>query len=130
MALNVTIYPTTISWGGTWNSTSGGTLRLDASLSSRDIQDRTGNDFYPRAVLNVDGSLVVRVLLREVKWTTALGTKNDLSATLSTKSGSVAIAFPGMVLVSAEMSQPRGDVGSCLITLVHESSDGTTLPVT
>jgi hypothetical protein len=90
--------------------------------------DRTGADFYPQYVGLTGGSLTAQVKLRDVKFTTALGTKSNLVLIIGGKS-SATITLTGMVLTDVQGSQDKDSYGDVVLTFMHESADGTTVPV-
>ena len=131
MAVSTTIYPKQITWNGaTWDSDDTGPLALSYDHESRTVETRTGDDEYSRTTFSVDKTLRVSVRLQEVKHVLSPGTKSDMTATLSTKAGTVSITFDDMIFESVSGSQERAADGSAELMFVHESDDGTTNPVT
>jgi hypothetical protein len=125
------IYPKSIAWNSvTWDASAGGPLRLDITYGGREIEDRTGDDVYPRSTVVVDGALRVTATLRQFKHTTALGTSAQMVYTFTDSTGSTAtVTMPGMRLVSIRSSQDRANPGSAEFTWAHESTDGSTVPI-
>lgn len=130
MAVTVTYYPESVLWNGvTYSCTVDGILQVTYEHSGTPLEDRTGCDQYPTNVIVVDKSMRVTMRLRTVKQTTALGTKSNLVATLKTPAGTSVLTFPGMVLVDVRGQQGRAQVGDVEMVFVHESADGTTVPI-
>lgn len=132
MAVSTTIYPTTVTWNSlTWNSTTaGGPIRAEYTHRGTEVADRTGDALYPLFLAIVDGVGQARVRLRDVKFTVALGTKSNLVFTLVGKATSVTVTLAGMVLVGVDPGeQGRAEQGTCTLIFAHESTDGTTVPV-
>lgn len=131
MAVTVTYYPESVLWNSvTYSCTEQGIIQVNYEHSGSPIEDRTGCDEYPTSVIVVDKGMRVTMRLRTVKQTTALGVKSNLVATLKTKSGGTSVlTFPGMVLVDVRGQQPRAGVGDVEMVFVHESADGTTVPI-
>ena len=116
--------------GVTYSGGVGGVIRFQAAHAGTPLQDWSGADEYPTSVNIVNKTLVVRVFLRNVKITTALGTKDpSMSAVLVIKAGNETITCVNMVLASVEMDQGKSEYGTTVLTLVHESANGTTVPV-
>jgi len=131
VAVTTTIYVKSIGWNSlTWDTSTGGPLAVRIMHPARAIADRTGDSLYPTFVAMVDGELRVSASLRQLKWTIALGTKSDMILTVEGKGGATStITLPGLVYEGVSMSQDRATVGGAEHTWVHESADGTTLPV-
>jgi len=116
--------------GTTYSSGSGGAIRAQVSHVGDPLADWTGADEYPQQVNVVNKRLIVKYFLREVKIVTALGTKDTSSSfVLVQKSATATVTVTGMVLVSVEMDQGKSEYGTTVLTLMHESSDGTTVPI-
>lgn len=140
MAYTTTIYPQKLVTTGdiavTWangvgtSGGSGGLLTVMYTHAGQDIQDRTGSSEYPTFVGIVNKSLTMRVTLRELKQIYALGSKcTATTLTAISSAGTVTIAAPNMVLRDVEMTQNRAEPAQAVLTFVHESADGTTVPV-
>lgn len=134
MSFVTTVYASTVTWNSnTWTAlTSGGPIRVDISHAGQDIQDRTGADVYATFVQVVNQIASATVFLRElaVAKSQALGTKSNIVVTCSGKGGTVTLTLAGMVIVSVGPSQGRAEPGTLALGFVHESTDGTTVPLT
>jgi len=130
MSATVTYYVQSVVWNSvTYDCTGGGPLEVRIDHEGDPIEDRTGCDLYPSWVTVVNRIVQVVLRIREVKYVGALSTKSDMTITLKTKAGTVAIAAPDMVLTSVRMSQGRAAPGDCELTWRHESDDGTSNPL-
>lgn len=132
MAWVTTVYVNTITWNSnTWTSISaGGPIRVDISHAGQDIQDRTGGDEYSTFVQVVNKILGATIFLRALNTAgQTLGTKSNMVCTLTGKGGTVTLTLTGMVIVSCGPSQGRAEPGTVAMGFVHESSDGTTVPI-
>lgn len=134
MAWTTTVYVDTITWNSnTWTAiTAGGPIRVDVSHAGQDIQDRTGSDEYSTFVQIVNKMLGATIFLRDtaLSKSQALGTKSAMVLTLRGKGGTTTITLAGMIIVSVGPSQGRAEPGTVAMGFVHESSDGTTVPIT
>lgn len=131
MAVDVTIYPQSITWNGlTWNSAEGGPLVLRYQHEGEEVESRTGADEYSRQTFIVNKKLRVFVGLAELKQTSSPGTKGDMVATMTTKAGTSPINFPDMILVGLNGSGARATTSEVELVFTHESDDGTTNPIT
>lgn len=116
--------------GVTYSTGAGGALRMQVSHSGTPNPDWTGADEYPTQVNVVNKTLIVRLYIRDVKIATALGTKDTSAAcVLVIKASTVTVTFANMVLYSVESDQGKSEYGTTVLTLMHESGDGTTVPV-
>lgn len=135
MAYTTTIYPQTVTWSTyTWDNgitNTGGLLTCVITHASQDIQDRTGSSEYPTFVGMVNKSLTVRVTLRELKHTDGLGgvSGNLVLTAKSSNATTVTVTCATMRLRDVEMTQNRAEPAQAVLTFVHESADGTTVPV-
>lgn len=133
MTISATINCQSVGWNSlTWDSTTdGGSLRVRYVHESTSVKDRTGSSVYPTGVFNVDGDMTVYVTIREVKpaATATIGTKSNIVATLSTSAGTETLTFPNMKLESINGDQDRAVLGESEYVFVHESADGTTVPL-
>lgn len=130
MAAAVTYYVDSVVWNSvTYNCTNGGPLEVRIDHEGEPLEDRSGCDNYTTFLVVVNKMLQVILRIREVKYVGALGTKSDMTITLKTKTGTVSIACPDMVLIKAGMSQGRAQPGECELTWRHESDDGTSNPL-
>ena len=132
MAWTTTVYVSTITWNtNTWTAlTAGGPIRVDISHAGQDIQDRTGADEYSTFVQVVNKILGATVFLRSLAQSgQTLGTKSNMVCTLNGKGGNVVLTLTGMIIVSCGPSQGRAEPGTVAMGFVHESSDGTTVPI-
>ena len=132
MAVIRTIYLQSATFGGaTWSATEDGTLELQVSHRGNAIQDRTGVDEYATSVVIVDKECVAVLKLRECVRTEALGgTAGALVCVLKTPTGTSNITIATVKISDINMRQGRAEFGDCDITFVHESANGTTVPVT
>lgn len=129
---NQTVFLTQFTWGGdTYDATDGGTIGLRYTHDGRLTEDRVADQIYPTFVVPVQKNLRVTLMLRKVKRTEAIGSANtNLVCTLSDGTGTETITFANMKLESISGNQPIGAVGDSDMSFVHESSDGSTNPVT
>ena len=130
MSASVTYYVDSVAWNSvTYDCDTGGPLEVRIDHEGEPLEDRSGCDLYPSFMAIVNRMLQVVLRIREVKYVGALGVQSDMTITLKTKAGTVSIAAPDMVLVSARMSQGRATPGDCELTWRHVSDDGTTNPL-
>lgn len=115
--------------GVTYDSDTGGTIRLEYSNGSTPLEDKTGDDFYSRQVMLIGASERVRVTLRNVNISTDLGTAGTTSAIVTDgKGGNYDIPFGNMILYDVSANQPFEAPGACVLSYVHQSADGQTNP--
>ncbi|MCX7935291.1 MAG: hypothetical protein N3A66_08545 [Planctomycetota bacterium] len=131
MAVNFSIYVKSFTFGGqTYDNTTGGPISARYQHMGRVLEDRTGDDWYPRFAPVVDPSCRVSISVRNVKWTIAPGTKSNLVLTIEGKSGSTyTLTFADMVFEGVSGSQDRASPGSAELSFVYESDDGATAPL-
>ena len=131
MSVATTIYLQSATWNSiTFNSTSGGPIRGEYSHVGEAFDDRTADNEYPTFLAILNKRLIVKLRVREVKQTVALGTKSNLVMTLSGKASTVTINAANMVLVAIEPAgQNRAEAGAATFVFQHESADGTTVPL-
>lgn len=127
----VTIYAKSVAWNSiTWDSTSGGPVRVEYSHSGDALEDRTGDSDYAPFLAVVNKKCKARVTLREIKQVAALGAKSNLVITATGKANTVTITLANMILVAVESGeQHRAAAGSATLVFQHESADGSTVPV-
>ena len=127
----VTIYAKTVVWNAvTWDSTSGGPIRVEYSHMGEPLEDRTGDNDYAPFLAVVNKKCTARVTLREIKQIAAPGTKSSLVITATGKANTVTITLANMILVGVEPGeQGRAAAGSAVLLFQHESADGSTVPV-
>lgn len=130
MAVTPTIYASSVAWNSsTWNASGGGPIAVTYDHSSRSEEARSGDDEYARTVFSVDKNLRATVRLQDVDVIPDIGTKSNLTATLSTKSGTKTLTMVGMVFEGAAASQDRATIGDVELRFIHESADGSTVPI-
>ena len=113
----------------TYNATTGGTIRLQYSARGEPLEDWTGTDEWNTFCAIVNKRLRVRLTLREVKCTVALGTTDTSCAgTLTVKGGTSVITFVNLHLFAVEGDAGRAEVGTCVLEFAHQSADGTATP--
>ena len=124
-----TFYLNSATWNSiTFNSANGGPIRGDYSHSGEPFEQRTGASDYAPFLAVLNKRLKIRLRVRDVKQTAALGTKSNLTMTLSGRTGTINAA--NMVLIGIEPGdQPRAESGSAILVFQHESADGTTVPI-
>jgi hypothetical protein len=127
-----TFYLQSATWNSiTFNSAGGGPIRGDYSHHGDPYEERTGASEYAPFLAVLNKRLKIRLRVRDVKQTTALGTKSNLAMTLSGRAGAVTINAANMVLIAIEPAeQSRAESGSATLVFQHESADGTTVPIT
>lgn len=132
MAVNVSYYATSIAHTGigTLNTTAGGPLEVRYEHVGEALLDRTGDNEYAPFLAVVNKHLRVTIRAREMKNTVALGSKDDVVCSLKTKSTPITLTLKDMVVVSVTGDQGRAVAGGVEYVLEHESSNGTTVPVT
>lgn len=141
-ASSVTFAPTNgdpITWLGQGGSATGtgygGPIAVSYGNDSDAIKDRTGDDFYPSAVLVANGDLTVSVTLRSYANTITLGTegklfcqvegKYDGSVTIQTVSfanGTGSGGTGNAVLYKVDGDQARANLGGCVLWFTLESA--------
>lgn len=129
---NPTVFLTQFTWNGsTYNATSGGTIGMRYTHDSRMAEDRVADQLYPTFVVPVQKNLRVTLMLRKVKRTEELGAaSSNLVCTLSNGGATETITFATMKIESISGNQPIGAVGDSDISFVHQSADGSAIPVT
>lgn len=124
-ALNVTIFPTEVTWGGsTWTASSGGPLRLNYQHTGTALKDRVAGQLYPSFLQVVGRGVVVRLTLRNVKRVEGLGGSSNLVAKLGIDGNPsvITITFATMVLVEIEGEQGKDVQGDCNLVFEHVSA--------
>jgi hypothetical protein len=132
MACTVTFKCSSVTWNShTWNATSGGPIECSYTHSGNPIENRMGDNEWPTVVGTPDKSCTAIVILREVAQVIDIdGTASDIVLTLAGRVGvSSTITLKSMVLVDVSGSQRRGEFGAVVLRMAHQSSDGTTVPV-
>jgi len=132
MAVNSTFYLQSAKFNGiTWSNTEDGTLELQVSHRGNAIQDRTGIDEYATSVVIVDKECVAVLKLREVLRIEGLGAiTGSLECVLKTPGSTKNLTLTTMKISDINIRQGRAEAGDADITFVHESADGSTVPVT
>jgi hypothetical protein len=127
-----TFYLQSATWNSiTFNSAGGGPIRGEYAHSGEAFEQRSGGSEYAPFLAVINKRLKIRLRVRDVKQTLALGAKSNLAMTLSARSGTVTINAANMVLLAVEPAdQPRAESGSATLVFQHESADGTTVPLT
>jgi hypothetical protein len=131
----VTIYPKTVTFNQSWDSSSGGPIEATFNYGGTELSDWTGDMLYPQTFV-INATCTATVTLREVKTLIAPGTKDTLTFLVTGKSGAdssksdVTVTMQNMVFLGAgPASQPRAAAGSVTLRFAHDSSDGSTAPV-
>src|SRR5476649_1885772 len=126
MSVANTFYLQSATWNSTtFNSAGGGPIRGEYSHAAEALEERTGGSEYAPFLAIVNKRLKIRLRVRDVKQTAALGTKSNLTMTLSGKFGTVTINAANMVLLAIEPGeQGRDQAGSATLVFQHESADG------
>ena len=124
------IFPKSVTWNSvTWDANLVGPLRMDISHMGREIEDRTGDDMYPRSTIYVDPSVRVTLVVRQFKHTLAMNVKSNMVYTFTDTTGATAtVTLTSMVFGGVRMSQDRATQGSAELTFTHESVDGHAAP--
>lgn len=132
MPVSRTFTAKTITWNGeTWNSSGGGPLSVTVAHSGTPVISRTGADLYPRRISVQDRTVVVTAVLGEFKRATALSGKGNMVITAWYEEGaeSITVTIPDLRFYEARSTQNRANPSETALTFVHESSDGTTTPI-
>ena len=134
----VTILPKSVSFSGTtWTSLVGGPIEASYTHSGRGLTEYTGDALYGQSFI-VDGACSASVTIRDMSTGSAfpLGTKTTLTFIVTGKSGAdsskadVTIVMSNMLYEGCgPASQPRAAAGSIAHRWVHDSDDGTTVPI-
>jgi len=113
-------------------SGTGGPIRCRWNDGSESVvKDRTGADLYPTAIFLTDKDNTVTISMRDIHVGIVAGTKGNLVGTYSDGSADIkVITFANVVYTSTSVTQDRATPGEADYIFVHESSDGTTVPVT
>jgi hypothetical protein len=124
------ILASVVTWNSlTWNADGGGPIGVEWSHEVQPVEDWTGADEYPRQVFTPRKRLEVRVILRDTPAMALAAFVGSIVVTYKTLSSTKSKTFANMKYVSVRSIQGWGDVGSEAIVFVHQSSDGTTNPV-
>jgi hypothetical protein len=124
------ILASTVVWNSlTWNADAGGTIGVEWSHEVTPVEDYTGADEYPRQVFTPRKRLEVRVILRDMPSTALAAATSSIVVTYKTLASTKTKTFAGMKFVGVRAVQNWGDVGSEAMVFVHQSTDGTTNPV-
>jgi hypothetical protein len=130
MAATVTYYVDSVVWNAvTYDCSAGGPLEVRIDHEGEPLHDRSGCDLYSTFLVIVNRMVRATLRLRTVKYAGALGVQSDMTITLKTKTGTVSISIPDMVLTSVRMGQARATPGDCELTWEHVSDDGTSNPI-
>ncbi len=130
MSSTVSYYIDSLAWNSvTYDCDTGGPLEVRIDHDGDELLDRSGCDNYPTFGEIVNRMVRVTFRIREVKFTTALATKSDMTIVLKTKASTVTITIPDMMLSAVRMTQAKSVQGDCELTFVHVSDDGTTNPI-
>jgi hypothetical protein len=116
---------------GSYSAAAGGTIQLDFTHGGRFVEDRVADQTYPTFTAVVDKFLEVTVHLRDLSTSKALAlgaAAADLACTLA-GAADVTITFAKMKLHHVEGGQSRAHAGALRLVFRHESTDGTTAPV-
>jgi len=128
---STTICAQTVTWNSlTWNADSGGPIGVEWDKSVSPVEDYTGGDEYPRQVFTPRKRLEVRVIMRDPP-DIALGTAtSNIVVTYQTLSSTKQVTFANMKFTGIRSVQNWGDPRSEALVFVHQSSDGSTDPIT
>ena len=129
--MGTSIYAQSFTWNAlTFSSSDKGLLRIDYEHDGDPVESRTGSDEYPKEVFVVNKKVRVRVSCTEFKITYGLAaaTSNGV-ATVKTKASTSVLTFAALVLIGVRGNQPRGQESETTLEFAHESSDGTTVPL-
>lgn len=132
MAVSRTFSAKTITWNSqTWDSSAVGPLSVTLAHSGTPVISRTGADLYPRRISVQDRTVVVTVVVGEFKRTDALSGKSTMVVTVWYEEGAeaVVITIPGIRFYEARSTQNRANPSETALSFVHESTDGTTNPI-
>lgn len=131
MATVVTLYPKTITWNGaTWNSLGGGPLRVEAEVGGDPVAEQSGDADWNTFLQIANKRCRVVVRLREFKQVYNPGTfSGSIVCTLTSKTATITVTFATMILVSMRPAQDRAAPGDVELIFMHESVDGTTMPM-
>lgn len=134
----VTILPRSVAFSGTtWDSLTGGPIEASYTHSGRPMTEYTGDGLYGQSFI-VDGGCNASVTIRDMGTgaTFPLGTKGTLSFIVTGKSGAdsskqdVTITMSNMLYEGCgPATQPRSAAGSISHRWVHDSDDGSTVPL-
>lgn len=114
----------------TYNASTGGTIRFEYDIFGEPLEDQTGADEFMTflAVVNKRGR--IRLTLRDVKITVALGTSDTSSdCVLAVKGGTSTMTFVNFHLFAVRGQQGKNELGSCVLEFAHQSANGTAAPM-
>ena len=95
------------------------------------IKDRTGSDDYPTAVYPVDKDCTLTITMRDTNVAITMGTTGNIVAKYNDDAGVVkTVTYANMVFVGTTSTQDRATTGEADYIWTHESTDGTTNPIT
>jgi len=119
-----------VTYQGTSTGT-GGPIRCRWNNGSENVvKDRTGADLYPTAIYLTDKDNTVTITMRDMNVGITQGTTGDLVGTYSDGSSDVkVITFANVVYTNTTASQDRATPGEADYIFTHESTTGTTDPV-
>ena len=130
MAVQVTVYVQSCVWGNSrWDAEDGGSLMFTYSHGGTPIRHRTSDDFYPRNVIVVDGSLDCSLRIADAKETFLPGDAvYDITVVL-TKPSTQTLVLRTMKMHDIRMTGNRAIPHEAELFWTHESADGQTNPI-
>ncbi len=132
----ITVVPKSVATPvGTFTAASGGPVEASFSYGGRELTEWTGDAFYGQSFV-VDGTAAASVTVRDLAQSGVPGTKGSVVIVATGKvspvsdKSDVTITLTNMVYVGAgPATQPRAAAGSITLRFVHDSTDGTTSPI-
>ena len=137
MSAKITIYPQSVSWGGTgggtWDKTNGGPIVAEYSYGGQLIEEGTGDALWPTFVGIIGGFAHADITLRDL---TVLPTPDlttaSLTITYAQKTGTTlsTVVISDMLFISASpATQPYKAAGAITLHFAHQNLDGATKPI-
>jgi len=133
MPVSRTFTAKTITWNSeTWDKDATGPLSVTVAHSGTPVMSRTGADLYPHRISVQDRTVVVTVVVGEFKRTSALTGKSNMVISLYYDEGAetITVTIANLRFYEVRSTQNRANPSEAALTFVHESADGTTVPIT
>ena len=132
MACTITFRCSSVVWNGnTWTASDGGIIECSYNHSGSVNEFRVGDQVWPTVIATTDKHCTASVILREVGQEIDLDeTVDDLVLTIAGRAGDVPIiTIKSVMLIDVSASQRRSEWGAVILSFLHQSQDGTTVPI-
>ena len=126
----ISVYPSSVTWGTTWTTSSNGPIHAAISVSSDVVEAWGGDVLYSMFSVGMNFSCRCTCTIQDtLAETSALNSSNQFSMTVSDGKGNTqTLTATSAVLVGSTHSQPRG-LGTQVLELECGTADGTTSPL-